>query len=420
MDGKRKKIADVEAQWEEKIDFFSSRIEELTARIETLEQRILNLEKSKESNKTLEKCQKAFLVKGKNFATFSKEKIYPVLHSCGIWLWQKSCKIFSWLKEFSKIKAKQWGYGKTALFLGIFLCVFGLLLFQPWQNFLKKETVSTQEVSTQKVSVSAQKVSTQENKSSISPLPLVHPKKPIEQKKSYSPQSPPEEKKISAIPPIQEERDDLPLITKLIQQSQAGEMDNRYQAIDGLGKMNSPSASRQLCQLLKDPNADIRWYSLRTLNSTKGDRASLASLMEILNDSQESIDFQREAMRTLANLGGKFIEFTSSEKKFLLDVLLDTSRDEELRSNAAYALSNIGNAGISSKIVPLLSDPSSLVREMVAYTLGSFSYPHADKELLELMKKDENVQVRLAAVQALSKIDSKVASIAPELFEQWK
>ncbi len=395
MDGKRKKIADVEAEWEEKMITFSSQIEGLQHRIVELEERLLKLENPPGKSQGFHN----------SFVLFSKEKVYPVMQKYGSLLGKKTIDALSWAYTGAKEKCRIAGYAKTALFSGLFLGILLFFCFYPWTNRPQEQkdmkNIPHSEHSIDSSSENKYFSRTQEETKFSERENLESNMQPASQSK-------------------EEERNDLPLITTLIEKSQQGDTSNRIQAIEALGKLNSPSANHQLCKLMKDSNADIRWYSLRTLGNTRGDRASLLALFAIVQDKQDSIEYRREAMRSLANLGSKFVEFTASEKKALLDILLDTSLDEELRANSAYALSTIGYASISSRITPLLKDPSSLVREMVAYTLGSFSYPNADKELIELMKSDESIQVRLAAVQALSKINIKVGSIAPELFDQWK
>lgn len=410
-DGKRKKIADIEAEWEEKMAFFSSQIEGLNQKVQNLEERLLALEtKKSHTGEKWKIIRDASVLKCKKFSSFSKEKMYPNAKVFFFAILQKFSHGFAWMFGMAKAKSKQFGYAKTACCCGLFLGMVVLLYIQPWKQSAieKSETACNKKVDNPSPQVSFTRTFEEKQETRLQQDPYVYQKEPVETKKQ-PPQFSPEG-----------ERDGLPLISVLIQKSQEGDLSHRFQAIEELGKMNSPSANRQLCNLMKDSNIDIRWYSLRTLGNTKGDRSSLLALFEILYDKKENIEFRREALRSIASLGNKFVEFTSSEKKALLEMLLDTSCDEELRSNAAYVLSSIGYASISGKIVPLLKDPSSLVREMVAYTLGSFSYPNADGELIEMMKSDESVQVRLAAVQALSKINIKVGNIAPQLFEQWK
>ncbi len=105
---------------------------------------------------------------------------------------------------------------------------------------------------------------------------------------------------------------------------------------------------------------------------------------------------------------------------FLLSVL--DSQDDDIRLEALNALTEIGAESIKGRLIPLLHDSLGHVRRASAKAMGDMKICEALEDLFELMR-DEYEDVRFEAAEALSKIggshvNRKLVSLLHDLDEK--
>ena len=107
-----------------------------------------------------------------------------------------------------------------------------------------------------------------------------------------------------------------------------------------------------------------------------------------------------------------------------------------MRYNAARALGNIGDKKAAPALIKLLGDNEWQVRFYTTEALGKIGDKSAAKPLANLLLTDSSAKVRLAAIEALDRLDSrteykavleafsdknpKIRSYAVELSASWK
>jgi HEAT repeat protein len=107
------------------------------------------------------------------------------------------------------------------------------------------------------------------------------------------------------------------------------------------------------------------------------------------------------------------------DEKILFDLLSNKNEDEELRNNAIIALNSIGDGDIAKNLVPYLNDESPMIKETVITTLGSFAYPFATKQLLDILATEKEYGIQKETIHALGQITDKARIILPKIIERW-
>ena len=113
------------------------------------------------------------------------------------------------------------------------------------------------------------------------------------------------------------------------------------------------------------PNADLRRWSVLNLGR-QGDPISVDAMLLLLNETVEPSPL--------------------------------------VRSTAAVALRMIGDKRAVPALMKAASDPNPLVRADVVSALGALGGPEQVGRLIEILKRDADVEVRLQAVGALARI----------------
>lgn len=188
----------------------------------------------------------------------------------------------------------------------------------------------------------------------------------------------------------------------------------RIEAIEELAKENTPTMARHFMKLLDDDSSDVRWQVARRLGTfTIREKTVAEKLSNIVADKSQALEFRRECTIALGAMGSVV------DEKILFGILANKNEDEELRNNAIIALNSIGDGDIAKNLVPYLNDESPMIKETVITTLGSFAYPFATKQLLDILATEKEYGIQKETIHALGQITDKARIILPKIIERW-
>jgi len=146
-------------------------------------------------------------------------------------------------------------------------------------------------------------------------------------------------------------------------------------------------------------NLEVRSTAARTLGVYKDD-ASLNALLEVLKSSGEE-DLQSSILASLAKYEGN-----ESATDAIIEVL-KTGKTEYIRSVAVQTLKYIKNDKVFNSLIEALDDDSALVRRKVVVALGEMGNKAAIAPLKEIVKQDDDDEVRKNAQSSLYKLGVK-------------
>ena len=168
----------------------------------------------------------------------------------------------------------------------------------------------------------------------------------------------------------------------------------RFEANDRLIEIGKP-ALPYLSPLLNDSDDNIKRNTIRIIGEI-GDSSSIKPLIELLG-KETGAKVKRSIFYALGNLKAK------EAIPFLKDALSD--KDTLVRSDAAYNLGKIGDAGdatIIDTLGKLLKDKEDRVRASVVEALNNIGTAKALPYLREMIK-DKNEKIRVKAAYGLGK-----------------
>ena len=181
----------------------------------------------------------------------------------------------------------------------------------------------------------------------------------------------------------------------------------RIAAVSALEEISTEKVFEALLSVLKHEYTDVRQSAASALGKI-GSEIALASLVETLNDDEES-SVRREAASALGKIASEMA----------VPALLKALNDDGhwVGEGAAYALGEIGSGkAVSALLEAVKSDNSTLVKAATT-ALGQIGSQGTIPALLKVLK-DENVLVRANAAYALGELRDKVA--VPALLEALK
>ena len=158
-----------------------------------------------------------------------------------------------------------------------------------------------------------------------------------------------------------EKNDPVRIDTLLVAAVRGTDLLSRVSAVHDLGEINDPRITRELLQLFRDPNVEVRLVAAQTLAGR--------------DDAQPA---------------------------HFVGLLQDTSH--EVRLAAVQFLGRIRHQQIVEVLVPLLSDENVLMRQTTARALGLIGHVSATDALLVSLG-DEDEHMRYTVEQALEQID---------------
>jgi HEAT repeat protein len=175
----------------------------------------------------------------------------------------------------------------------------------------------------------------------------------------------------------------------------------RAQAAEVLGNLGRKDALLPLCDLLGDPDADVRVVAARSLGRI-GDAGATQPLLATL-PSRRPVPAQVVAT-ALMRLG------TAAQPALVAS--LDDPR-APVRATAAEVLGLIGAAGATVRVESALrADPSVEVRVCAARTLGRLGTRTALAPLLDSLAQDRPPVLRAEAAKALGELGAVTAAAA--------
>jgi HEAT repeat protein len=192
------------------------------------------------------------------------------------------------------------------------------------------------------------------------------------------------------------------------------------ETIKSLGEQ-AKSAVPQLIEYLKSPkdkksDASARMHVALALGRVGEEGARGATVLTtVLSDPTEDVLVRVAAADSL----GRFGLDAQGAAKPLADILGNTKNDQSLRLAAVKALAKVeGNTRLVWPALKVgLADGDAMVRILTIRAAGPYGKdePEAVRILAKLARNDDNVEVRLAAIQELGLIGSAAKIAEPDL-----
>jgi HEAT repeat protein len=230
-------------------------------------------------------------------------------------------------------------------------------------------------------------------------------------------------REVSARALLQMVPDSARALQQLIDALQDGHGPTRAAAAEAIKSLEDRSKSGvpQLIEYLKSPkdkksDAVARMNVALALGRVGEEGAKGTSvLITVVSDPTEDVLVRSAAANSL----GRFGLDAQGAAKPLADILANTKNDQSLRLAAVKALSKV--EGNTRQVWPSLKigldDSDSMVRILSIRAAGPYGKeePEAVKILAKLARNDDNVEVRLAAIQELGLIGSAAKIAEPDL-----
>jgi HEAT repeat protein len=169
----------------------------------------------------------------------------------------------------------------------------------------------------------------------------------------------------------------------------------RQAAADALAAQADASVAPALLKAMTDPESSVRAAAARALGVLKA-REAVPALMAMLSDSDV------EAAVAAANALAELADPAALDK--LINIVTASATPAPLYDAAANALAKIQDPRAVPILVKLLGSPKENVRWASAAALGGLGVADAVKPLAAVALKDQNPQIREAALAALSTI----------------
>ena len=229
-------------------------------------------------------------------------------------------------------------------------------------------------------------------------------------------------------------------VDDLILDLKYGGAEIRWDAVRALGVTGDPRAVDPLIEALKDRDRDVRLWAACYLGDF-GDLKAVDPLIEALNDNSPLV--QLWAATSLVQLGeteyfNRIITMLNDEDPYLhleaimalgetgdpraIDPLIEVINfadtgdcwkvlpDYECREIYGYAvrgLAGFNDSRVAGPLLEVLRDGTSEHRVLAAQALGNIGDPQAIDALTYVASRDTDERVRIAAVEALEKIQSE-------------
>jgi len=172
----------------------------------------------------------------------------------------------------------------------------------------------------------------------------------------------------------------------------------RARAGDALAEIGGPKVVNSVLELIKDKDEDIRRTAIEILNAIK-DESAVEALIKATDDSDWWV--RERAVDALAQLGNK---------KALPKLLEMLGKNHKSDTVIVRAIGKLGDAGVISKILPMLNRPE---REVQVEAIKAISHladeGHADtiRGVLQEIKKSDDRTVINSADKAIKEIDAR-------------
>lgn len=124
-------------------------------------------------------------------------------------------------------------------------------------------------------------------------------------------------------------------------------------------------------------------------------------LMDFLEDDIEDLEVRRRCLEAVA-------PFNTEEVQDYIRWAYDGD-EEDLRSSSIYAMGRTGEAEWLSTLLDELENPDPAVRYEAANACGELAHEDATPRLVELLREDDDSEVRMACIASLGKIGGALA-----------
>ncbi len=124
-------------------------------------------------------------------------------------------------------------------------------------------------------------------------------------------------------------------------------------------------------------------------------------LMDFLEDEIEDLEVRRRCLEAVA-------PFNTEEVQDYIRWAYDGD-EEDLRSSAIYAIGRTGEPEWLSTLLEELENPDPAVRYEAANACGELAHEDAVPQLVELLREDDDSEVRMACIVSLGKIGGALA-----------
>ncbi len=189
--------------------------------------------------------------------------------------------------------------------------------------------------------------------------------------------------------------------------------DVRATAIHGLWEDESPALISPLLHMLRhDPDTRVREAAAIALGRyvLAGELGDLPmrevtpvveALLQVVQNPEEDIDVRRRALESVA-----FID-----EPHVRD-LIETAYyhpDTRMQVSAVFAMGRSGNHRWASYVLTELESPDPELRYEAALAAGNLELADAIRPLSRLIEEDEDIEIQLAAIEALGRIGGSEA-----------
>jgi len=179
----------------------------------------------------------------------------------------------------------------------------------------------------------------------------------------------------------------------------------RRAAVSALNALGVPEMVKRVIPLLKDSNPGIREAAV-CIAGYFGYPECIETIFALCHDTDTNV--RRAAIEQVAYL----------EDKRAAAVLADAlSKDvPAVRAAAAAAMSHLETSSVAPRLIDALADDDPWVRYYTARSLAKHGVMESASELYRLAQRDKFQQVRIAAFEALCRIDGGLAASIATLF----
>ena len=124
-------------------------------------------------------------------------------------------------------------------------------------------------------------------------------------------------------------------------------------------------------------------------------------LMDFLEDDIEDLEVRRRCLEAVA-------PFNTEEVQDYIRWAYDGD-EEDLRSSSIYAMGRTGEVEWLPTLLDELENPDPAVRYEAANACGELAHEDAAPQLVELLREDDDSEVRMACIAALGKLGGALA-----------
>ncbi len=182
----------------------------------------------------------------------------------------------------------------------------------------------------------------------------------------------------------------------------------RATAIHGLWEDESPALIRPLLHMLQhDPDVNVREAAAIALGRyvLAGELGDLPmrevtpvveALLQVVQNSEEDIDVRRRALESIAFIDEPHVRDLIEAAYYHPDTRMQVS--------AVFAMGRSGNTRWASYVLTELESPDPELRYEAALAAGNLELADAIQPLRRLIEEDKDVEIQLAAIEALGRI----------------